>query len=77
MARQPREKWTMPAWMEPYRASISGNGEPVEVLMNYGEEVNVFNNAPLALICVAVKSQVSLLMRLHKDGQLAPIEEAA
>jgi hypothetical protein len=65
------EKWKMPKWMEPYRDKIVGNGEAVEVLMNTsGEQANVYSNAPLAMICVGVKNQVGLLMRLHEDGKL-------
>jgi hypothetical protein len=68
-----REKWVMPAWMERYRELLVGNGEPAETLMNYGEEVNVWNNAPLALIVVSMKSQVSFLVRLHNLGLLKEV----
>lgn len=65
------KKWIMPSWMEPYRHLIGGNGQKVEVLMNTtGEQANVFNNAPLALICVEVKGQVALLTRLYEAGLL-------
>lgn len=64
--------WTMPRWMEPYRAKITNTGgNSVEDLMNDdGTNSNVFNNAPRALICVAVKSQVAMLEVLHKAGHL-------
>jgi len=66
------KRWTMPAWMEPYRAMIvNTGGNPIEELMNDdGTNSNVFNNAPRALICVAVKSQVQLLKALHEQGML-------
>lgn len=66
------KKWTMPKWMEPHRAVIyNTGGNAIEELMNDdGTNSNIFNNAPRALICVAVKSQVSLLERLHESGVL-------
>lgn len=67
-----RKKWKMPTWMEAYRKSIlNTGGNPVEDLMNDdGTNSNVFNNAPRALICCAVKSQVALLESLHESGSL-------
>lgn len=67
-----RKRWTMPGWMEPYRAAIvNTGGNPVEELMNDdGRNSNLVNNGPRALICVAVKSQVTLLETLHKNGYL-------
>lgn len=66
------KQWKMPDWMEPYRYFIvNTGGNDVEELMNdNGTNSNVFNNAPRALICVAVKSQVALLVELHKEGKL-------
>ena len=66
------KKWKMPKWMEPYRVYIrTTGGNPIEELMNDdGTNSNIFNNAPRALICVAVKSQVSLLTVLHEKGVL-------
>lgn len=66
------KKWTMPKWLEPYRESIvNTGGNSVESLMNDdGTNSNVFNNAPRALICAAVKSQVALLERLREGGLL-------
>lgn len=62
------KKWVMPEWMEEYRGDINNTGgNSVEELMNDdGKNSNVFNNAPRALICVAVKSQVHLLETLHQ-----------
>ena len=60
-------KWKMPAWMEKYRICIvNTGGNPVEELMNDdGINSNLQNNAVRALLCVAVKSQISLLEQLH------------
>jgi hypothetical protein len=56
--------WSMPSWMERYRAHIGNTGgNTVEDLMN-NHTATVFENAPLALLCVSVKSQVELLERL-------------
>lgn len=64
------EPWAMPEWMEKYRSAIvntGGNG--IEELMNDHDTI-VQVNAPRAMICACVKSQVSLLMFLHKEGHL-------
>jgi len=56
--------------MEPYREFIlNTGGNDIEELMNDHDTV-VQVNAPLAMICVAVQSQVSLLERLHSHGAL-------
>ena len=53
-------------------------GNTIEELMNTtGKQANVFINAPLAMICVAVKSEVSLLTTLHEAGCLKPIDSNA
>ena len=67
-----KKKWQMPEWMEPLRNEIKNTGgNSIEDLMNDdGTNSNVFNNAPRALICVAVKSQVGLLEWLHTRGKL-------
>ncbi len=64
--------WVMPEWMKPYVEFICNTGgNSVEELMNADSKTaNVVVNAPLALICVAVKSQVWLLEELHKKGLL-------
>jgi hypothetical protein len=58
--------------MEPYRALINNTGgNSIEELMNDdGTNSNVFNNAPRALICVAVKCQVGLLETMYQRGLL-------
>jgi len=64
------EIWLMPKWMEPYRSAINNTGGNTieELYNNDGTNANVINNAPLALICCAVKCQVNLLYSLHKEG---------
>ncbi len=60
--------WTMPEWMEKYRSLINNTGgNSVEDLYNDNHTV-VLINAPRAMICVAVHSQVQLLLALHKHG---------
>ena len=67
------ENWKMPVWMEKYRNFISNTGgNSIEELVNDdGINSNVLNNAPRALICVAVKCQVGLLVELHRNGLIA------
>lgn len=63
-------RWKMPRWMEPYRAMIvNTGGNSIEDLMD-DHATTVFANAPRAMICVAVKSQVALLEALHSKGVL-------
>lgn len=65
-----RKKWVMPAWMAPFRDAICNTGgNSVEELMN-DHESNPFTNHIRAALCVAVKSQVSLLNELHRRGKL-------
>ncbi|KKN68465.1 hypothetical protein LCGC14_0451010 [marine sediment metagenome] len=65
------KKWTLPDWMKPYVCLLSNvqTEEDVERLMN-NHTATVFENAPLALICVSLKSQVTLLNRLQDRGLL-------
>lgn len=69
------KKWVMPKWMEPYRDMIRDTGgNPIEELMNDdGTNSNVFNNAPRALICCAVKCQVAFLESLHARDLLKDV----
>jgi len=64
-----KEDWKMPEWMEIYRESINNTGgNTIERLYGMkGSDATIFSNAPLALICVAVKCQVDLLYTLHKN----------
>ena len=69
------QPWVMPEWMEPYRDLINNTGgNPVEELMN-DHSTNVFVNAPRAMLCVAVASQVMLLTHLHEGGALVQPSE--
>lgn len=74
-----KSTWKMPKWMEPYRDMIGNTGgNSIEDLMNDdGVNSTVFNNAPRALICVAVKSQVGLLYRMRDSAMLAKIAQPA
>lgn len=65
--------WTMPPWMEPFRDMIvNTGGNSIEDLKERSKrpDTNVVINAPLALICTAVDSQVALLAILHRGGWL-------
>ncbi len=65
-----RETWAMPKWMEEYRELINNTGgNSIEELVN-NHETTIEENAPLALICVAVKCQVGLLQALYKNNLL-------
>lgn len=67
--------WTMPEWMEPYRGLIRNTGgNSVEDLVN-DTSSNTFNNPIRAALCVAVESQVSLLIILKEKGHLGTIDE--
>ena len=62
----------MPEWMKRYASLIvNTGGNNIEDLVNDdGTNSNVFNNAPRALICAAVKSQVTLLELLYEKELL-------
>lgn len=64
-------RWKFPKWMEPFRGFLLGVNtvEDIEDLMNDHTTV-VQVNAPRALMCVSLKSQVQLLMRLHEGSSL-------
>lgn len=66
------EIWTMPKWMKRYAPLIvNTGGNNIEDLVNDdGTNSNVFNNAPRALVCAAVKSQVTLLELLYEKELL-------
>ena len=64
----------MPKALEPYRELICNTGGlSIEELMERTRDpdCNVVINAPLALVCQSVESQMILLVRLHNDGLLA------
>jgi hypothetical protein len=66
------KKWIMPKWMKSYENMIlNTGGNSIEDLVNDdGRNSNIFNNAPRALICASVKSQVGLLQQLYEQGLL-------
>lgn len=74
MSKKPPIQWVMPPALEQYRDMICNTGGlSIEELMQRSRDpdCNVVVNAPLALICQAVESQLILLKRLHKAGKLA------
>lgn len=64
--------WKMPEWMEKYCVGeyLIYDKQQIETHMNTGSNVNMFNNAPLALMVMGTKSKVELLEKLHSDGLL-------
>jgi len=64
------KKWVMPERLERFRGLIvNTGGNSIEELMN-DHKSNVFNNAPRALICVSVKSQIALLEKITHPNDL-------
>ena len=69
-----KPRWTAPAWLAPYVAHLTNTGvwiTPDHAMNCPGNDCNLEVNAPRALLCTAVHSQVSLLLRLHAAGLLA------
>lgn len=63
------KRWVMPKWMEPYRDDIlNTGGNTVEDLVNGNTKAAI--NLPLAILEVAVSSQVGLLSKLYSEGRL-------
>ena len=63
------KKWKMPKWMKKYEKFIrNAGGNSIEELVNDRTTVQI--NLPLAMISVAVSSQVILLTVLHDKGLL-------
>jgi hypothetical protein len=72
-----KQAWKMPAWMEPYRDLIQNTGgNSVEELVN-DTDSNMHNNCIRAALCIAVKSQVTLLRAMHDRAMLAEIVKPA
>ena len=68
MTNDKKKKWVMPEWMENYREYICNTGgNPIEELMN-DSGTNMFNNHVRMGLIIAVKSQVTLLERLHNES---------
>lgn len=63
------KEWEMPDWMEKYRGSINNTGgNTVEECVNSKATLRV--NMPMAILNIAVTSQVGLLNTLHARGEL-------
>lgn len=69
-AKRTKQKWSMPPWMEKYRPFLDDPTRVEEFLSCDGVNCNVIVNAPRALLCQSMNSQVSLLERLKKGGML-------
>jgi len=62
-----KPKWEMPFWMAKYRHLINNTGgNSIEDLMN-DNTTTVFSNAPRAIICCCVNSQITLLTKLKNN----------
>lgn len=68
-----KNEFQMPPWMEPYRGLFNNTGgNSVEDLMNDRTTTSHDNAIRMALI-FCVRSQVSLLEKLHKECLLMPV----
>lgn len=63
-----KKRWAMPVWMERHRSFLCDGKRAEEFLNCDGVNCNVVVNAPRALLCQSMNSQVSLLERLKKEG---------
>ena len=63
--------WVIPEWMENFRHILKHftGGDTVEAVMN-DHDSTIDVNAPRAMICVSVKSVVSILEDLHEDDKI-------
>ncbi|MFJ2116137.1 hypothetical protein ACIOEX_30345 [Streptomyces sp. NPDC087850] len=64
-----RPQWTMPGWMEPYRAGFVGV-RPQDVEEYYNDDSPAHINAARAIVGAQVKAQVGLLTSLWEAGLL-------
>lgn len=69
-AKKKPSRWVFPVWMRGYLSTLSGDEAWITELMN-DHTTTVFENAPRAVMCVAVKSQIGVLTQLHDTGKLA------
>lgn len=68
-----RERWAQPPWMNPFvehLANTAGWCTPDHAMNCDSRDCNLVVNAPRAMICIAVSSQVALLLRLRDAGLL-------
>jgi hypothetical protein len=69
-SKSARRIWTMPSWMEPYRAFFAADlGNGVEDMMN-DHDSSAFNNIVRFTMIAGTKAEISLLTRLHDAGLL-------
>jgi hypothetical protein len=67
------EEWKQPKWMAPYVPTLVNTGGWItpEYAMNCdAKDCNLVVNGPRALLCIAVRSQIQLLLKLYEDGRL-------
>lgn len=65
-----KQKWTMPPWMKQYATLIvNTGGNDVTEMMNGNADPMI--NLPLSTLQACVKSQVSLLVILHREGHIS------
>ena len=77
MTTQAKKKWIQPAWMAPYVELIGNTGgwiTPEHAMNCDGRDCNIVVNAPRALLCTAVTSQVTMLERLQARALRARLE---
>jgi hypothetical protein len=68
--KRKKKAWTLPPYLEPFRQHIlNTGGNELEDLVN-DHDTTVFNNAPRAMCCACTKTQIALLIRLHRLGYL-------
>ena len=69
-----KKSWVQPEWMAQYVPLLVNTGgtfdDPAEAMNCNAQNCNLAVNAPRALLCTAVLSQVRLLERLHAGGFL-------
>jgi hypothetical protein len=66
-----KSRWHQPKWMRPLVHLLNNTGGHItpEMAMNCdAKSCNLVVNAPRALLCQSVRSQVILLESLHKEG---------
>lgn len=70
-----KRDWKVPGWMRKVLKKVGhfnkhDEEQLVDLVNDDGTNSNVFNNAPRALMCVAAKSKVGVLVLLHENGLL-------
>lgn len=66
--KEPKAPWVMPPWMERYREHFENTGgNPIEELMN-DDDSSMQNNYVRFILIISVRSQVTLLNRMHRSG---------